>query len=95
MKNHTIQVELKLLVTTDYLLCFILNTVQYNKEVVLRSTTQPDGAVRIVFATVALGMGDNLCHINMFVHYGATSSKTNIFKRAEGMAIQEMKLIYV
>lgn len=39
---------------------FHANTPQHNKEVVLRSLNQPDGVVRVVFATVALGMGINL-----------------------------------
>ena len=40
------------------------NTPQYNKDIILKSLTQPDGVVRIVFATVALGMGVNLCDVN-------------------------------
>ena len=39
---------------------FHANTPQHNKEVVLSSLTRPDGVVRVVFATVALGMGINL-----------------------------------
>ena len=36
---------------------FHANTPQHNKDVVLKSMTSPCGVVRIVFATVALGMG--------------------------------------
>ena len=51
-----------------------LNTPQYNKDVILKSLTQPDGVVRIVFATTALGMGVNLCNVNTIIHYGAPHS---------------------
>ena len=35
---------------------------------------QPDGVVRIVFATIALGMGVNLQGVNTIIHYGAPRS---------------------
>ena len=47
------------------------NTSLHNKEVVQRS---PDGVVRIVFATVTLGMGVNLKSVNTTWHYGAPAS---------------------
>ena len=43
---------------------FQANTPQHNKEVVLKSMTKPDGVVRIVFATVASGMGVDLRDVN-------------------------------
>ena len=51
------------------------NTPQHNKEVVLKSLTDPCGIVRIVFATVALGMGVNLKGVNSVIHYGAPRSR--------------------
>ena len=45
-------------------------TPQYNKDI-LESLRDPNGVVRIVFATVALGMGINLQDVNTIIHYGA------------------------
>jgi len=56
------------------------NTPQYNKDVILKSLTQPDGVVRIVFATIALGMGVNLCDVNTIIHYGAPHSIDDYFQ---------------
>ena len=58
------------------------NTPQYNKDVILKSLTQPDGVVRIVFATVALGMGVNLCDVNTIIHYGAPNSIEDYFQES-------------
>ena len=41
------------------------NTSPHNKDVVQKSLQDPDGVVRIVFATVALGMG-----VKMSIQYG-------------------------
>ena len=40
------------------------NTPSHNKEVILNSMQKADGVVRVVFATVALGMGVNLVGVN-------------------------------
>ena len=45
------------------------NTPSHNKEVILSSMQRADGTVRIVFATVALGMGVNLVGVNRVIHY--------------------------
>ncbi len=45
-------------------------TPQYNKDVILKSL----GVVRVVSATVALGMGIDLKDINSVIHYGAPGS---------------------
>ena len=39
---------------------FHSSTPQHNKDVILKSVTQIDGIVCVVFATVALGMGVNI-----------------------------------
>ena len=49
-------------------------TPQHNKEVILKSLQVPDGVVRVVFATIALGMGINLRDVNTVMHYGAPHS---------------------
>ena len=61
---------------------FHANTPQYNKEVILESLTQPDGIVRAVFATVALGMGINLRDVNTIIHYGGTQSIDDYFQES-------------
>ena len=59
---------------------FHSRTSEHNKEVILKSLSQPDGTVRIVFATIALGMGVNLLDVNTIVHYGAPSSIDDYFQ---------------
>ena len=41
---------------------FHSDTPQNNKDVILQSRQDPNGVVRVVFGTVALGMGVNLKH---------------------------------
>ena len=55
---------------------------QHNKDVILRSLEVPDGVVRVVFATIALGMGINLQGMNTVVHYGAPSSIEDYFQES-------------
>ena len=54
----------------------------HNKEVILNSMQKEDGVVRVVFATVALGMGVNLVGINRVVHYGAPASIDDYFQES-------------
>ena len=61
---------------------FHANTPQHNKEVVLKSMTQTHGVVRIVFATIALGMGVNLHDVNTVIHYGAPRSIDDYFQES-------------
>ena len=58
------------------------STPQHNKEVILSSLSKPDGVVRVVFATVALGMGINLRDVNTVIHYGAPSSLEDYFQES-------------
>ena len=61
---------------------FHANTPQHIKEVVLQSLTHPKGVVRIVFATIALGMGVNLRDVNTVIHYGAPLSIDDYFQES-------------
>lgn len=61
---------------------FHANTPLHNKEVVLNSLARPDGIVRVVFATVALGMGINLRDVNTVIHYGAPQSIEDYFQES-------------
>lgn len=58
------------------------NTPQYNKDVILKSLNQPDGVVKNVFATIALGMGVNLCNVKTMIHYGAPHSIDDYFQES-------------
>ena len=49
-------------------------TPSHNKDVILESMQKEDGVVRVVFATIALGMGVNLVGVNTIYHYGAPRS---------------------
>ena len=58
------------------------HTPKHNKEVVLKSMMKPEGVVRVVFATVALGMGVNLQNTNATIHYGAPQSIDDYFQES-------------
>ena len=68
---------------SDYRLfgMFHANTPQHNKDVILQSLLHPDGVVRVVFATVALGMGVNL-QVNTIINYGAPKSLDDYFQES-------------
>ena len=51
-----------------------------NKEVILQSMQKEDGVVRVVFATMVLGMGVNFVALNTIYHYGAPRSTDNFFQ---------------
>ena len=49
-------------------------TDEYNKRVITDSLSQSDGIVRVVFATMALGMGVDFRDVQYVIHYGAPRS---------------------
>ena len=55
-------------------------TAEHNKDVIVKSMGCANGTVRVVFATVALGMGVNLAALNRIVHYGAPRSLDDYFQ---------------
>ena len=61
---------------------FHSNTPEHNKEVILKSLLVPNGVVRVVFATVALGMGIDLRDVNTIIHYGAPRSLEDYFQES-------------
>ena len=61
---------------------FHADTSHHNKDVILQSLLHPDGVVRVVFATVALGMGVNLKGVNTIIHYGAPRSVEDYFQES-------------
>ena len=58
------------------------NTPPHNKEVILQSMQKEDGVVRVVFATMALGMGVNFATLNTIYHYGAPRSIDDFFQES-------------
>ena len=59
---------------------FHAQTPQHNKDVILSSMQKEDGIVRVVFATVALGMGVHFMGMNRVIHYGAPSTIEDYFQ---------------
>ncbi len=55
-------------------------TPQHNKDVVITSLTNVDGVVRVVFATMALGMGIDCVGLTQTIHYGAPRSIDDYFQ---------------
>ena len=61
------------------------STPQHSKDVIMKSLMDPCGVVRIVFASVAMGMGVDLHGVNTIIHYGAPSSIEDYYQ-ASGRA---------
>lgn len=61
---------------------FHANTAEHNKSVILQSFQHKDGIVRVVFATVALGMGVNFSSLNTTIHYGAPRCIDDFFQES-------------
>ena len=61
---------------------FHSNTSFHNKEIILDSMTRADGVVRVVFATMALGMGVNFVNLHTIIHYGAPWSLEDYFQES-------------
>ena len=61
---------------------FHAGTADSIKKNVLESLNQPDGVVRVVIATIALGMGVDLKDTNLVIHYGAPRSIEDYFQES-------------
>ena len=61
---------------------FHSNTTNHNKAVILKSMVKFDGTVRVVFATMALGMGVNFVGFNTNIHYGAPRCIDDYFQES-------------
>ncbi len=55
-------------------------TPQHNKDVIITSLTSVGGVIRVVFATMALGMGIDCVGLTQTIHYGAPWSIDNYFQ---------------
>lgn len=58
------------------------STPEHNEDVILRSLLISDGVVRVVIATVALGMGIDFRDVNSVIHYGAPQSLEDYFQES-------------
>ena len=58
------------------------DTPKHNKEVIQKGMLMADGTVRVVFASMALGMGVNFLDLNVILHYGAPSSIEDYFQES-------------
>ena len=72
---------------SDYRLFGMFHTCtpRHNKDVILKSLLDPDGIVRVVFATIALGtwsMGIDLKGVSTVIHYGAPQSLEDYFQES-------------
>ena len=61
---------------------FHASTPEHNEDVILKSLCKSDGVVRVVFATVALGMGIDLMDVNTIIHYGAPQRIEDYFQES-------------
>ena len=61
---------------------FHSSTSDANKQIILESLSKPDGTVRVVFATTALGMGVNFVGLRATIHYGAPRSLDDYFQES-------------
>ena len=61
---------------------FHAKTDEYNKDVIMKSLANPKGVVRVVFATMALGMGVSFTGLTTTIHYGAPRSLDDYFQES-------------
>lgn len=57
-------------------------TDDHNKEVIMKSFSDPVGTVRVVFARMALGMGIDFSNLTSIIHYGAPRSLEDYFQES-------------
>ena len=55
-------------------------TPSHNKDVILQGLAKADGIIRVVFATMALGMGVDMQGAHSIIHYGAPRSIDEFFQ---------------
>ena len=56
---------------------------QHSKDVIMGSLQDCHGTVRVVFASVAMGMGIDLHGVDTIIHYGAPSSIEDYFQASD------------
>ena len=63
---------------------FHASTPQHSKDVIMGSLQDCHGTVRVVFASVAMGIGIDLHGVDTIIHYGAPSSSEDKLAVEEG-----------
>ena len=61
---------------------FHSSTSDANKQIILESLSKPDGTVRVVFVTAALGMGVTFVGLQATIHYEAPRSLDDYFQES-------------
>ena len=59
---------------------FYASTPQHSKDVIMGGLQDCHGTVRVVFASVAMGMGIDLHGVDTIIHYGAPGSIEDYFQ---------------
>ena len=62
---------------------FHASTPQHSKDVIMGSLQDCHGTIRVVFASVAMGMGIDLHGVDTIIHYGAPSSIEDYFQASD------------
>ena len=62
-----------------------------HNKVIMDSLCNPDGVVRVVFATMALGMGVDIRNLDFVVHYGAPRSIEDYFQESDRAGRQQQQ----
>ena len=57
-------------------------TNDHNKDVIMQGMAKADGTIRVVFATMALGMGVNFVRLTSTIHYGAPRCIDDYFQES-------------
>ena len=71
---------------------FHASTPQHSKDVIMGSLQDCHGTVRVVFASVAMGMGIYLHGVDTIIHYGAPSSIEDYFQASGRRGKVEIQL---
>ena len=74
---------------------FHASTPQYSKDATMESLQDCHGTVRVVFASVAMGMGIDLHGVDTIIHLGAPSSIEDYFQASGRRGRVEIQLTTV
>ena len=67
---------------------------QHSKDVIMGSLQDCHGTVRVVFASVAMGMGIDLHGVDTIIHYGAPSSIKDYFQASGRRGRRRFSLLH-
>ena len=68
--------------------------------IILQSMTNPDGKCRVLFATIAFGMGVNIPNIRTVIHFGPSADIDDYFQESgrcgrEGTKAEAILFLYL